>query len=223
MFYVLFAALCLSVIRQACIKVVGGPQYGSIVYLSFGSLVPRFVEYFFYQNPNLLDLTRCGASGLLKYEQNVITVSAGYFLQAIFTGWRIGEDWYLQFHHMFCFMTVTMPLYMDCCAFEILMLLWIGEFTTPCAFWIFFYEKNEAMNQWWPLILNKFVYLVVFVLLRFGVGTYFLWVLLNSDTLLVVKMSCVFMVAFNSYVLVMAVGEIKNYAQTFRLRRGKTQ
>lgn len=223
MYSVLLVAFCLCLIRQACIKIVGGPQYGSIVYLSFGSLVPRFVEYFFYQNPGLLDPTLCGALGLSRYEQNVITVSAGYFLQAIFTGWRIGEDWYLQFHHLFCFVTVTMPLYTDCCAFEVFVLLWLGEFTTPCAFWIFFYEKNEAMNQWWPLIINKMVYFMFFVFLRFGVGMYFLLLLLNSNTLLVVKVSCVFMVVFNLYVLVMAVGEMKNYVRAFRLRRRKIQ
>ena len=224
MFSVLLVASCLCVLREACIKIVGKPQYGNVVYLFFGSLVPRFVEYFFYQNPGLLDPTRCGEPGLSRYEENVITVSAGYFLQTTFTGWRIGEDWYLQFHHVFCLVTIATPLYTDCCAFELFVLLWLGEFTTPCAFWIFFYEKNKTMREWWLLIVNKMVYFVFFVVLRFGVGSYFLWVLLYSNTLLVVKVSCVFMVAFNLHVLVMAVGEMKSYARSFRSRQlRKTQ
>lgn len=214
MLAVLAAAFCIGSVRLFFWKLFGESRYGGIAYLLYGSLVPRCVEYYFYSNPSLFDLTRCGESGLSSYEQGVMSVSAGYFLQTTFFGCFLREEWYLLLHHGISFAVVSTPLYMDCCAFEILLCLWVGEYTTPCAFWIFFYKKDKVMYNCWPMVLNKSIYFLFFLVLRFGVGSYLFWVWLNCDTLLVIKAGCVFMIVFNLYVVWLALVQIKDFLAT---------
>ena len=203
-----------------------GEKWGSLSYALFGCTSPRFVEYYFYHYPEKLDYDRCGEAGMNEFERRLITVSVGYFLNSILRGLLIQEVWYMQVHHVISFATVFAPLYYQCCAFELFVCIWVGEFTAPCAFWIFRYEKEPQMYNSKPMMVVKIIYFVFFVILRFGIGSYTLWRFLNStETLLIIKLGCLLMMAFNCVIVKQAIEEVKRFIfyQTIEKAKEKLQ
>ena len=207
---VLLAAICWTITHLSVEKIFG-LKWSIITYGIFGSTVPRFIEYYFYHNPGELDFDRCGDAGLKEFERKVLVYAAGYFLFDIFNGIRMREGFIWQVHHSVSFLVVASPLYYEKCAFELFLCLWVGEFTSLFAFWIFRYENEPEIYNSKPMLVVKIIYFTSFVILRFGVGSYTLWRFLNStETLLIIKLGCLLMMAFNCVIVKQAIGEVKS-------------
>ena len=197
---------------QIFIDKLFGSKWEILTYGLFGCSVPRIIEYHFYQNPHLLTFLECGKEGLTDFERTFLIFCTGYFAFDIFLGIRLRDPWHMQLHHFIAFSVVITPLYYECCVFEILVCLWIGEFSAPCAFWIFRYEKEPEIYNSKPMLVVKIIYFILFVILRFGVGSYALWRFFNStETLLIIKLGCLLMTAFNCVVFKQSIDEIKGY------------
>uniref|UniRef100_A0A7M5XFW2 TLC domain-containing protein n=1 Tax=Clytia hemisphaerica TaxID=252671 RepID=A0A7M5XFW2_9CNID len=208
---VILAALCWTLMHLSIEKIFGS-KWVIVTYGIFGWTVPRFIEYYFYRNPGQLDFNRCGEAGLTEFERKVLIYASGYFLFDIFNGVRMREGFIWQIHHSVSFLVVASPLYYEKCAFELFLCLWVGEFTSLFAFWIFRYEKEPEIYNSKPMLVVKIVYFTLFMILRFCVGSYALWRFLNSpDTLFIIKLGCLLMTVFNCVIVKQAIDEVKRF------------
>ena len=213
MHQILIAAALWISLRIIYLKMFNSDS-GCLVYGTFGFAVSRIIEYHFYQNPTMLDFNRFGSSGLSRFEEIIVAMSAGYFLCTIPAGIYKKEQWYLQIHHLLCTTVTSSAIYYDNSGFDIIIIVWVGEFTSPCAYWIFLYEDQPLKYNTKFMIVDKIVYFILFLIFRFGFGPFLLYKLLMSPgTLFTIKFGGILMTCFNCVVLFKAMKEIKGHFQ----------
>jgi TLC domain. len=220
MYEVAVSATCWFLLLQFFLRVLRFDLIDSanLVYGVFGFLTPRFIEYYFYKNPSMLDISRLGTQ-LTWFEYVVVIVSAGYFLYDIPLSICTKEIWYMKLHHVLSFVIIASTLYYNRCGFDIFLCLWLGESTSPCAFWIFFLGNKPKLNASTPAQINKVFFLVSFLVLRFIFGPFLVYELMKSkETMILIKLGCVLFYIVNFILVKKMLVEIKNmynnYMQT---------
>eukprot|EP00111_Clytia_hemisphaerica_P018041 TCONS_00053383-protein len=212
MYVILASAFGCFVLLQFFYKLLGFTFWDSsnLVYGIYGVGVVRSIEWYFYTNPEMLDMSRIGDA--VTWQENlIVAVSAGYFLYDLPLSIKLGEAWYMFLHHVLSFLITLTIWYNQRCGFDILLCLWLGEFTTPCAFWVFHvFDKPELKKSKW-IIAARVAYVVFFIPLRFILGPFLLYKLLFSETLLIVKLGCGFFYLVNLLMLRDIAKEIKAF------------
>ena len=213
MYIVLGAAVFCFCLLQFFLRVVRSSLWDSsnYVYLVFGVGITRAVEYYFYTNPHLLDLDRLGSE--CSWEESVILgISAGYFLYDIPLSLYMKEVWYLFLHHLLSFLIVVTAWYYNKSGFDLLLCLWLGEFSCPCCFFIFYCEdKPHKQNNKWMRI-NQMGFAITFLICRFVIGPFLVYQLFMSrDTLMAVKLGCVMFYVVNFALLKKIILQIVDF------------
>ena len=226
MYVVIGTALLCFCLLQFLLWVVRASFWDSsnYVYLVFGVGITRAVEYYFYTNPHLLDLDRLGSE--CTWEESVLLgISAGYFLYDIPLSLYLKEVWYLFLHHVLSFVIVTTAWYYNKSGFDLLLCLWLGEFSCPCCFWIFYYENkpHEKKNNKWMKI-NEICFGLSFLICRFVIGPFLVYRLFMSrDTMMVVKLGCVMFYIVNFALLKNILLQIVEIYKSFFSKTKGTQ
>ena len=193
MYVVLGAAVACFILLQLFLWVGKASFWDSsnYVYLVFGVGITRAAEYYFYNNPGLLDLNRLGSESTWE-ESLLVGISAGYFLYDIPLSLYLKEVWYMFLHHVLSLVIVGTTWYYNRCGFEVLICLWLGEFTCPCSFWMFLYAEKPEKMKTKRMVVNRICFFSFFLVLRFVIGPFFVYRLFMSrDTMLVIKIGCV--------------------------------
>lgn len=218
MIVILAAAATCFVLLQTFVWVFRASFWDSTnyVYLIFGVGITRAIEYYFYKNPTmLLDLNRLGSESTWE-ESLMVGICAGYFLYDIPLSLYLKEVWYLFLHHVLSFVIVSTTWYYNQCGFDTLLCVWLGEFTCPFAFWIFLYADQPEKLKTKLMVLNRVLFLVFFVLLRFVIGPFLVYRLFMSrDTIMVVKAGCVMFYIVNILLLKNIVKELYEIRDCF--------
>ena len=221
MYEVVVSAICWFLLLQFFLRVLRFDLADSanLVYGTFGMLAPRIVEYYFYQNPSMLDISRFGAE-LTWFEYVVCVVSSGYFLYDIPLSIYTKEIWYMKLHHALSFIIIFSTLHYNRCGLEIFVCLWLGEVTSPCAFWIFFLQNKPKLDTSTPAVVNKVFFLVFFLVLRFGLGPFLVYELMKSkETLFLIKLGCVLFYIVNFIILRNVLAGIKSMYKSMQAKK----
>lgn len=210
MHWCFLTAFVCFVLYQIFEKICGIKYYhcSNILFLMYGLSITRAIEWYFYTNQDMFDFNRLGAT--MTWQENIIVIiTTGYFLFETPIAVIRKRNWYRTLHHILC-LEVTLPiLYFQRSGFDALVCIWLGEFTTPFGYFICdAFDKPEKINSKW-ITINKIVFVSFFVLLRFIIGSYVLYRIIYSNSLLMVKIGCSLFFVVNAFLFRDMMGEAR--------------
>lgn len=161
-------------------------KYNSyIVAFMHGLISSRCCELVWYMEESM-KFEKFG-SDLTVPQYWVISLSAGYFLYDTIICLRTNEKVYYIVHHFITFLTLIYVLLEKKCGPELILAIWTAEGSGPCLNLRYFFENSRFKSSRWSLV-NDIVFVVLFLILRFGLGSLMMYKLYWSvNTFIVIK------------------------------------
>lgn len=117
-----------------------------------------------------------------------ISITAAYFVYDTFVCFYLKEDMVIVLHHFISGTVVLFSWYVSKSGPEIVLAIWTSELTNPSLnlrYWLSETGSDKGLFS----LLNDVLFFTGFLFLRFGVGTYMIYELYNSqNSLLLVKL-----------------------------------
>lgn len=179
--------LCLCIKKLFKLESIGSTSYA--VSFVHGFIICRCCEYSIYTEDLWID--DFGAA-LSPFQFKILSISAAYFLYDTFVCLHMKEPVHFLFHHLFAFIIFSSCLIAQKSGPEVVICLWLGEFSGPCLNLRFWFANNkELKGSKWSL-LNDVLFCIVFLILRFVIGPYVVYyIMMQERTLLLVKLGSI--------------------------------
>ena len=173
-------------------------KYNSyIVAFMHGLISSRCCELVWYMEESM-KFEKFG-SDLTVPQYWVISLSAGYFLYDTIICLRTNEKVYYIVHHFITFLTLIYVLLEKKCGPELILAIWTAEGSGPCLNLRYFFENSRFKSSRWSLV-NDIVFVVLFLILRFGLGSLMMYKLYWSvNTFIVIKTGGFLFFSFNLF------------------------
>lgn len=149
-----------------------------------GFLACRLCEYSIFTE-ELWSIEKIGGP-VSPFQNGIITVSAAYFYYDIIICFLIKAPLFMKAHHLFAILIFTTTLMMSHSGPEVIICLWLGEFTNACLNIRYWFEHHERFCKSKVSLVNDVAFAVFFIALRFIVCSYVIFYILTLGRSLII-------------------------------------
>ena len=174
-----------------------------------GLFVTRAAEYVIYTE-GVWSADKIGGP-VTPLQNTILTVSLGYFIYDTYICFTIDETLVIKCHHVLATIIFIGTLLAEKSGPEVIVCSWCGEFTNMFLNLRFFFNNYQGGHRFnIPLtMLNDVMFVVWFVVLRFGIGSFVIYHILTSGrSLAVLKFGALGFTAVNLVLGRMIVQEV---------------